>query len=246
WSSDVCSSDLREARYPGMEVLLAELQAGRGRGQRRALAIGGALLAAVVAGGTALAMTGPGLCTGGAARVAEVWQPRRAAAIERAFTATGLPYAADAWTGAAPLVARYADELKDMYNETCAATRLRGEQSAELMDLRMACLQHRLRDLDALLSLFERADKPVVKRATEAALALPGLHTCADAEALRSGAELQRAVAPARSEALRERLRVAQAQASAGHSKKVLAELEAIEAEATALADPSLTAAARH
>ncbi|WP_338089114.1 tetratricopeptide repeat protein [Nannocystis pusilla] len=134
-----------------------------------------------------------------------------------------------------------------MYEETCSATLVRGEQSAELMDLRMACLQHRLKDLDALLALLEQADKQVVKRATEAAVALPGLQACADAEALRSGALASRAVTdPARSEAVRERLRAARAKVSAGKSKDALAELEATATEAIALDDPSLTAAARH
>ncbi|MFZ6180315.1 protein kinase domain-containing protein [Nannocystis pusilla] len=250
WLHRICLRGLqpdREARYPRMDALLADLQAGRARRQRRALALGGTLLAAAVAGGTAWAMTGPGMCGGGAERVGEVWHAGRRAAIEAAFAATGLPYAAGAWAGAAPQIDQYAQGWKDMYEETCSATLVRGEQSAELMDLRMACLQHRLKDLDALLALLEQADKQVVKRATEAAVALPGLQACADAEALRSGALASRAVTdPARSEAVRERLRAARAKVSAGKSKDALAELEATATEAIALDDPSLTAAARH
>ncbi|MCY0988667.1 serine/threonine-protein kinase [Nannocystis sp. ILAH1] len=250
WLHRICLRGLqpdREARYPRMDALLADLQAGRARRQRWALALGGTLLAAAVAGGTAWAMTGPGVCGGGAERVGEVWHAGRRATIEAAFAATGLPYAAGAWAGAAPQIDQYAQGWKDMYEETCSATQVRGEQSAELMDLRMACLQHRLKDLDALLALLEQADKQVVKRATEAAVALPGLQACADAEALRSGALASRSVTdPARSEAVRERLRAARAKVSAGKSKDALAELEATATEAIALDDPSLTAAARH
>ncbi|MDC0718056.1 serine/threonine-protein kinase [Nannocystis bainbridge] len=250
WLHRICLRGLqpdREARYPRMDALLAELQAGRVRRQRRWLALGGTLLAAAVAGGTALAMTGPGVCGGGAERVGAVWPAERRATVEAAFAATGLPYAAGAWAGAAPQIDRYAQEWKDMYEETCASTQVRGEQSAELMDLRMACLQHRLRDLDALLELLGQADKQVVKRAAEAVAGLPGLQGCADAEALRSGALASRPVAdPARSEALRERLRAARAKVNAGKSKDALAELEATATEALALDDPSLTAAARH
>ncbi|MDC0669714.1 protein kinase domain-containing protein [Nannocystis radixulma] len=247
WLYRLCLRGLqpdREARYARMDALLHDLQAGRARRQRRVLALGGTLLAAAVAGGTAWAMTGPGVCEGGAARVGEVWHAGRRAAVEAAFTATGLPYAAGAWGGAASLVDRYAEDWKNMYEETCSATQVRGEQSAELMDLRMACLQHRLQDLGALVDLLEHADKQVVKRASEAVVALPGLQKCADVEALRGGAS-RPSVDPARSEALRERLRAGRAKVSAGKAKDALAELTTVATEAAALDDPSLTAATR-
>jgi serine/threonine-protein kinase len=191
-------------------------------------------------------MSGPGLCEGGPERVAAVWSAERQAKAEQAFAATKLPYAADAWTGTAALLDGYAREWAGMYAEACAATQLRGEQSAELMDLRMTCLQRRLRDMDALLVLFEGADKAVVKRAAEAAAALPGVQACADAEALRNGASAPRPTVDATVvEALRERLRTARAKATAGKAKEAVTELEAIAGEATGLAEPSLTAAAK-
>src|SRR5690606_37316208 len=116
WLHRLCLRGLQpdpKDRYPRMEALLAELRAGRGR----RLARGGALVAAAIAGGTAWAMTGPAVCEGGAARVAAVWHPARRAAVEAAFPAPGLPYAAGAWAGAAPLVDRYAEDWKNMYNE---------------------------------------------------------------------------------------------------------------------------------
>ena len=236
----------RKDRFPKMDALLAELQAGRNRGRRRLLALAGLGLAAAVASGTAWAMTGPGVCASGPERVQAVWNAGRRAAAEQAFTATGLPYAAGAWTGAATLLGDYGDAWAAMYVDTCEATHIRGEQSPELMDLRMTCLQHRLHDMDALLTLFERADVQVVKRAAEATVALPDLQACADAEALRNGALAPRPTSdPAVSQGLRERLQAARARASAGQSKEAVPELERIVDEALALADPSLGAAAR-
>ena len=249
WLYRLCTRGLhpdREDRFPKMEALLAELQAGRARGRRRALALGGVAFAAAIAGGTAWAVSGPGVCEGGPERVAAVWSPARRAAAEQAFAATGLPYAEGAWTGAAGLLDEYGGAWAGMYADACAATQIRGEQSAELMDLRMTCLQRRLSDMDALLTLFEGADRQIVKRAAEAAVALPDLRACADAEALRNGALAPRpTVDPAAVEALRERLRAARAQTSAGKAKDAVPALEGIVAEAAALAEPSLTAAAR-
>jgi tetratricopeptide (TPR) repeat protein len=236
----------RKDRFPKMEALLAELQAGRSRGRRRLLALGGLGLAAAVAGGTAWAMAGPRLCSTGSERVEAVWNPQRRATAEQAFAATGLPYAAGAWTGAAALLDDYGQAWSSMYADTCAATQLRGEQSAELMDLRMTCLQQRLRDMDALLGLFEAADPQIVKRAAEATIALPDLGACADAEALRNGALAPRpALDPAIVDDLRARLQAARARASAGKSKEAVPLLAAIVDEAIALADPALTAPAR-
>ncbi len=236
----------RKDRFPRMDVLLAELQAGRHRGRRRLLVLGGLGLAAAVAGGTALAMSGPGLCTNGGERVAAVWNPERSAAAERAFAATGLPYAAGAWTGAAALLDDYGQAWATMYGDTCAATQIRGEQSSELMDLRMTCLQQRMTDMDALLGLFEAADPQIVKRAAEATIALPDLRACADTEALRNGALAPRpAVDPSRVDDLRARLQAARARTSAGKSKDAVPLLLAIVDEAVALGEPGLTAAAR-
>ena len=235
----------REDRFPRMEALLAALRAGRTRGRRIAAACGALVLAGTVAGGTALAMRGPEVCEGGAARVAEVWHAERRAAGERAFTATGLPYAGEAWGGAAALLDEYGASWTAMYGDACAATQVRGEQSAELLDLRMTCLNHQLAELDALIGLYEGADRSVVRRAVEAASGLPEVRRCADAEALRAGASARGASDPARVEALRSRLVAARTKARAGKAKDVLAELEAIAAESARLGEPSLTATAK-
>ncbi len=247
WLYRLCLRGLaadRDARFPRMEALLAELQAGRERGPRRLRWGLAAALVVGAAGGTAWAMTGPGVCEGAAAQVAAVWQPERDATVAAAFAGTGLPYASAAWTGAARAIDDYVGDWQRMYTEACVATQVRGEQSSELMDLRMACLYQRLGDLDALLKLFADADKTSVKRASEAVYALPSLHPCADLDALRSGvAAAKLATDPSRSAALRERLRTVRMQVNAGKSKQAVPELEALVSEARALADPQLTAA---
>ena len=73
-----------------------------------------------------------------------------------------------------------------MYTDACEATHVRGEQSAEVLDLRMACLNERLGNARALSDVFASADGKVVENAVSAAAALPSLDRCADVAALRA------------------------------------------------------------
>ena len=73
-----------------------------------------------------------------------------------------------------------------MYEEACEATQIHGEQSAEVLDLRMSCLQERLGGLRALTDVFSEANGDVVENAVSAANALGSLDRCADVPLLRS------------------------------------------------------------
>ena len=55
-----------------------------------------------------------------------------------------------------------------MYREACEATQVRGEQSAEVLDLRMSCLQERLGGVRALTEVFSEATGEVVENAVSA------------------------------------------------------------------------------
>src|SRR5262249_52551013 len=95
---------------------------------------------------------------------------------------------------------------------------VRGEQSAELMDRRMQCLDGRLADMGGLVATFAAHATPaVVDSAIRATLNLPTVDACADAAALLA------AVAPpadptlrARAEALRADAALASALAATG------------------------------
>ena len=62
----------------------------------------------------------------------------------------------------------------------------RGEQSAEVLDLRMACLGERMSSVRALTDVFATASAVVVDNAVGAASALPTLDRCADVAMLRA------------------------------------------------------------
>ena len=183
----------RERRFATIDDLIALLANDPAKRTRIWAAGGATLVAAVVAVGLAHRM-GSGertMCKGGAAHLAGIWElgtgdSERKAAIHRAFAASGKSYAAQAYEGAARLLDRYATRWTGMYTEACEATHVRGEQSADVLDLRMTCLTERLGNARALSDVFAAADGKVVDNAVSAAAALPSLDRCADVAQLRA------------------------------------------------------------
>ena len=180
-------------RYPSVEALLAELDRDPQRTRRRIAAAGGVLLAvAAVAtlvtsqmmarSETAAAPT----CDTGDARVAAVWNPARRAAMQAAAAGKHLPWAAGAIDAFGARVERYGDAWKAMFQDACQATRVRLVQSAEALDLRMACLDRRLEGLSELVTLMADPAPGVLRRASDAVGSLPPVADCADVKALRA------------------------------------------------------------
>jgi serine/threonine protein kinase len=130
-----------------------------------------------------------------AAKLAGVWEaPAGERALEtaakgeirQAFLGTGKVYAAKAFASASEILDRYVRRWTELYVEACEATHVRAEQSAEVLDLRMGCLQEALGDVKALCGMFRRATPEVVENAVNAANALPSLDRCEDVELLRA------------------------------------------------------------
>ncbi len=172
-----------EDRFESMAELLAELERQRRGNQWARLAVAGVLLALVVSAGSYIAFSGAGACSGGESRMTGIWDGPRRAALRKAFMATGSGYAGDATQAVASTLDHYREAWVEMHGETCRATR-RGEQSEELLDLRMTCLEQRRSELDALVDVLTQNADEAVRGAAEAAAALPALGRCADTVAL--------------------------------------------------------------
>ncbi|WP_375768803.1 tetratricopeptide repeat protein [Archangium gephyra] len=177
------------ARYPSLDALLATLERDPARLRRRWLSA--AALFLLVTGSGLLAyglwhQRHAQLCTGGAAKLVGIWDAPRQAAIEKAFLATGRDYARDTWGRVREALDAHTAAWLDMHQDTCEATRLRGEQSEAVMSLRMACLEGRRQELAALTEVFTGADETVVEKALSATSSLRRLRGCADVEALLS------------------------------------------------------------
>jgi tetratricopeptide (TPR) repeat protein len=159
-----------QERFPTMNALLAELEKGAGGGRG-------------------------GFAAHAAAKLAGVWEAPVGAepvstpekeAIRGAFLATGKPYAAASFASASATLDRYTQRWSELYVEVCEATHVRGEQSAEILDLRMAVLNEGLEDLKALCRLFREATEGVVSNADKAASALANLERCQDLDLVRN------------------------------------------------------------
>ena len=182
-----------DRRFASVDELIAMLTKDPAKRTRR-LALGGAAVVAIAAAVGVTDRLGSrqrAMCKGSGAHLAGIWEPgpggsERKAAIQRAFAASGKSYAEQAFTGAARLFDQYVARWTGMYADACEATHVRGEQSADVLDLRMACLKERLGNARALSNVFASADGRVVENAVGAAAALPTLDRCADVPLLRA------------------------------------------------------------
>jgi tetratricopeptide (TPR) repeat protein/tRNA A-37 threonylcarbamoyl transferase component Bud32 len=195
-----------EQRFPSMAALLRALRHDPGRQRRRNGVVAGLLLVASLAGFATYraAPRGQHLCQGGGARLASAWEVGesgvRRQAVKRAFLATGRPFAGDTWQRVSALLDDWGRRWIQTYGDVCEATQVRGDQSAEVLDLRMACLDDARGALRALADVYARADAAVLVEAVNAARALPPLERCADVAALRA------AVPPPRDAQIRRRV----------------------------------------
>jgi tetratricopeptide (TPR) repeat protein/predicted Ser/Thr protein kinase len=172
-------------RWPSMDTLLAELGRDPGASRRRLWAVLGAVgvLGTSIALGYQAREEGLLACAGAEQKLVGVWDEAREQQVRAAFEATGLPLAPATWKRVDALLDAYARDWVSQRTEACQATQV-GEQSAEMLDLRMRCLDDRLRQLGARVDVLAAADEMVLERAAAAAAQLPPLTTCADLDAL--------------------------------------------------------------
>jgi eukaryotic-like serine/threonine-protein kinase len=180
------------SRWPSMDALTVALARDRTRTHRR-----WATLAALTAAGIAIAIglvrvtrSTATLCQAGPSRLADVWEPSgdgaRRTAVRRAFLGTGHAFAEETWKRVAAHLDDYSRRWVTHYTDACEATNVRGDQSAGVLDLRMACLEGPRGALRALTAVFARADGTVLLQAARATQALPPLERCANVALLRS------------------------------------------------------------
>jgi tetratricopeptide (TPR) repeat protein/predicted Ser/Thr protein kinase len=234
-------------RFPSMDALLAELERAVNPWRtRRWLLAGGAVAVLATASlvGARLAGERPDPCAGGAARLAGVWDDARKQQARATFVASGRDNAASAFDDAAGQLDGYAGAWIDYHRETCAATAVRHEQSAEALDLRMACLDRRRGELDAAAKVLVAADRETVDRAGDVARTPAPLAACDDARELAATGMPDDPAQRARVAALDGRVAEAFALVAAGKVKRAGEELEPLVAEARALGDRPLLARA--
>jgi tetratricopeptide (TPR) repeat protein len=159
----------RLARYPAARIVVATA------------------IVALVAGESARVALRPRLCRGDRERVAGVWDAPQKEAARRAFIATGRPHATTVFTAVSQKLDEYLIRWQASYRQACEATYVHGEQSSEILDLRLSCLNTDLENARALARAFPRADSNVVDSALMATTALPDFARCSNLRELRLG-----------------------------------------------------------
>jgi tetratricopeptide (TPR) repeat protein len=216
-----------EARHPSMEALLAVLEADPASRRRRGLMVAGTVGLVLLAVGITheVGERRSQVCQGAEGKLAGIWDEPTRRAVEQALLATGKPHAANVWRSVAAWLDQYSGQWVAAHVEACEATRVKGEQSEQALDLRMGCLERRRKELGAFTKLLgEKVEDEVLDRALPAAQGLVSVDGCADVEALRARPLLPEGE-PRRSqaEALRQRLAEIQALTSTGQYVRALA-----------------------
>jgi len=171
-----------EQRWPSMRAL--ELALTPERPSQRwtwlaALGVG----ATLTAGATSwLGAADPAaqVCSGAAQQVVGVWDPARKEQVRAAMLASAAPGAEDSFERVARHLDDYTRQWVAAHTDACEGHSVRRDQSAELMDQRMACLAERRHALAATAALLGEADAQVVEHAAELTLTLPAVAACSD------------------------------------------------------------------
>ena len=174
-------------RFPSMDELLVALSTDPELRRRRR--VGLALLAGGVAGVLGLVgvevFGGTPPCENAERHVTEVYDDQARADIRAAFLATEQPFAPRVLESTLQGLDRWSNAWGGMRRDACEKTHVHHEQSTELLDLRIACLDRQMARLTATLRVLRAADRDVVQHAVESVDALPELAECADARRLR-------------------------------------------------------------
>ncbi|MCA9695702.1 MAG: serine/threonine protein kinase, partial [Myxococcales bacterium] len=192
-------------RWPSMDALRHELAHDTVVRRRRFLGTL-AIIGLATTGGVALSrLDAPAApCQDSADQIARVWGDTARESVGAVFHHSERPFAAASWRRVVQILDRYAAGWATAHDDACAATHLRHEQSGELLDLRMSCLDRRRADLSALVERLQGADDGMIMHAVEAAANLPPVLGCDDITALTAR------VPPPEDLAVRERVREVQ------------------------------------
>ncbi|MEW5740562.1 MAG: tetratricopeptide repeat protein [Myxococcota bacterium] len=169
-----------DERFPSMDALLQALRPRARRAARRTAAFFGLVaLAALGTGYGAWTQRRLKVCGGLEKQLEGTWDQARRERLQAAFVATGLPYAQDAWASVEKTLDAWALDWVATSRESCEAARLRKTDSEELYELKRSCLDDRLLRFQALVTLFDGADRQVISNAPVAARALDSPRVCA-------------------------------------------------------------------
>ncbi|HEY2748003.1 MAG TPA: serine/threonine-protein kinase [Polyangia bacterium] len=228
------------ARFDSMDALLGALAPARRMVPAALVAgIAAVAVAGAVVSGAHWQRDRARMCRGAGDKLAGVWDGPRRAAVAAALGGSDARGRQRAERVLAALD-DYAGRWVRAYTDACEATRVRGEQSEALLDLRMQCLDGRRKETEELTRILA-SDRELGDKAAQAVSSLPPVAACADVTALARPRQAP-AAAQAALEAPRRLLARARAELNALKCSDARANATAAAAEAARLDDPTLSA----
>jgi len=215
-----------DERHADMRALLAALEAGlvpRRRTWAWAVMVSGAVvLAALGVRASMIERADP--CAVVEAKADVVWGGARRRALRSYFEDSGLAYASSSLRQVEANVDGWTENWVALGTEVC---KVGAEQSPALHDLRVACLEDRLGQLDETLMLLGEAGPELIRDAPRITADLGSIEACVDAESLRQ-------VVPP-SEAKRDRVGELREQLQGLKARRIAAQYEGLEDRLNAL-----------
>jgi serine/threonine protein kinase len=236
-------------RFASINVLLAILDRGRARVRRRMIGAAAGLAVALAAvAGWRVSHPQRYECRPAPSRLADAWSAEggtgsRRARLNQALLASGREDAAAVWRRLSAALDGHVARWTAMYQETCEATHVRGEQSAEVLDLRMRCLANNLDEVRALTDVLSGATAATAGQSVSAAGSLTPVAVCADVPALRATVPFPKDEQSRRTvEGLQRQLNDVRALREVGHSHDAMDKARALRPPIEQARYPPLTA----
>jgi eukaryotic-like serine/threonine-protein kinase len=236
WIRAVLSRGLRaraEERYGSMNELLSALQKDPSARRTRTLVVAVAAIVAVGLGAGVLRArrAEAAQCKALEHQLDGVWDDSMKRGVHDSLVATGRPYAEDTFSRVSRVLDAYTGSWAAQEVAQCDARHK--APTDPLTAPRAECLEQRLSELRAFVSILGHAEGPTVDHAVEGARALPALDVCEGKDPLRGRTWPSDATVRDEAQALVEQLSVAQALHVAGRYEQEVgvAEKNAVEAQ---------------
>ena len=175
-------------RFASMDELLTELGRVAKRETRVALIVGATALVALGAGGFYFGIVRHDSepCQAIDERLAGVWDPGTKEKVRAGFRATKRSYADKAFAQLEASLDKYAADWTKTATESCRATRVRGEQSEDVLSLRTVCLDERLHELRTLAQALTDPHPLLLDKADKIGSELQPIEMCSNIALLRA------------------------------------------------------------
>ena len=172
-----------EDRWPSLADLLAELTRDPAARRRQRIAVL-AMTAAAIAVPLAFVAGRRAPTASCAAVTSGLWDGAVRAEARSAFIATGKPFAAESFERVDADLGKRVGDWARARQEACAATEIRHEQSAALMDARMECLARSRAQIEAFVGVLRKADGRIVEQSTLGSATVGDIEDCGNGSVL--------------------------------------------------------------